>query len=92
MALDPKILDDLARRLTDVLPPGVRAVRDDLERNFRAVLQSTLARLDLVTRDEFDVQVALLTRTRERLDKLETQISKLEENARTTPSSQSKDT
>jgi BMFP domain-containing protein YqiC len=92
MALDPKILDDLARRLTDVLPPGVRAVRDDLERNFRAILQSTLARLDLVTRDEFDVQVALLTRTRERLDTLETQLSKLEENARTGPSSQSKDT
>lgn len=61
---DPKILDDLARRLAEALPPGLTALRDDLEDNFRAVLQAGLARLELVTRQEFDVQTGVLKRTR----------------------------
>lgn len=82
MNLDPKTLDDLARRLSESLPPGLAALRDDLERNFRAVLQSGLARLDLVTRQEFDVQSAVLRRTRERLEQLERRLAALEETPR----------
>jgi len=78
MNLDPKTLDDLARRLSESLPPGLAAVRDDLERNFRAVLQSALARLDLVTRQEFDVQAGVLRRTRERLEELDRRLAALE--------------
>lgn len=82
MNIDPRILDDLARRLSETVPPGLTAVRDDLERNFRAVLQSGLARLDLVTRQEFDVQTGVLRRTRERLEQLETRLAALETDRR----------
>jgi BMFP domain-containing protein YqiC len=66
-----KNLDELARRLSDLVPPGLDETRDDLQKNFRAALQAGLARLDLVTREEFDVQRAVLMRTREKLDLLE---------------------
>jgi hypothetical protein len=78
MTPDPKTLDDLARRLAESLPPGIAALRDDVERNFRAVLQAGLARLDLVTRQEFDVQAGVLRRTRERLEQLEARLAELE--------------
>lgn len=78
MAIDPKSLEDLARRLADAVPPGIAAIRDDLERNFKAVLQGGLARLDLVTRQEFDIQSAVLRRSRERLEELEKRIAALE--------------
>jgi len=76
---DPKTLDDLARRLAEALPPGLTALRDDLEDNFRAVLQAGLARLELVTRQEFDVQTGVLKRTRERLEQLDRRLKELEE-------------
>ena len=81
MAFDPKSLDELARRLADAVPPGLAALRDDLERNFKAVLQAGLAKLDLVTRQEFDIQAAVLRRSRERLEKLEQRIAALEKNS-----------
>lgn len=82
MKPDPKILDDLARRLTETLPPGLSAVRRDLENNFRAVLQAGLAKLDLVSRQEFDVQTAVLKRTRERLEQLDQRLKELEQGRR----------
>lgn len=78
MAFDPKSLDELARKLAESVPPGLTALRNDLEQNFKAVLQSGLARLDLVTRQEFDVQAGVLRRSRERLEELEKRIAALE--------------
>jgi len=78
MTFDPKSLDDLARRLADAVPPGLAALKDDLEQNFKAVLQSGLAKLDLVTRQEFDIQTGVLRRSRERLEELEKRIAALE--------------
>ena len=78
MNFDPKTLDDLARRLSESVPPGLSAMRGELEQNFRAVLQSGLGRLDLVTRQEFDVQAGVLRRTRERLQALQDRIAALE--------------
>jgi BMFP domain-containing protein YqiC len=69
--IDLAHLDELARRLGSLVPPGMREGREELQQNFKAVLQSGLARLDLVTREEFDVQRAVLLRTREKLDALE---------------------
>ena len=66
-----KAVDDLAQRLSALIPPGVSEAREDVEKNMRAALQAGLARLDLVTREEFDVQRAVLLRTREKLDLLE---------------------
>lgn len=78
MAFDPKSLDDLARRLAEAVPPGLAALKNDLEQNFKAVLQSGLAKLDLVTRQEFDIQSGVLRRSRERLEELEKRLSALE--------------
>jgi hypothetical protein len=78
MAFDPRMIDDLARRLAGSVPEGVSALRRDLEQNFKGVLQSQLARMDLVTREEFDVQAAVLKRTREKLAALEKRLADLE--------------
>jgi ubiquinone biosynthesis accessory factor UbiK len=77
--MDPRFIDDLARRLSAAVPPGVSALRRDLEDNFKAVLQSALTKLDLASRQEFDVQAAVLQRTREKLDALEARIASLED-------------
>ncbi len=82
MTFDPKSLDDLARRLADAVPPGLAALKNDLEQNFKAVLQSGLTKLDLVTRQEFDIQSGVLRRSRERLEELEARIAALEGKAR----------
>jgi BMFP domain-containing protein YqiC len=71
-------LDDLARRLADSVPESVRAFGRDLEGNFKAILQSQLSKLDLVTRQEFDVQAAILERTRAKLTELEARLKELE--------------
>ena len=71
-------LDDLARRLSNLVPPSLRDSRDELTENFKAVLQSGLAKLDLVTREEFEVQRAVLLRTREKLDELQRTVADLE--------------
>lgn len=71
-------IDKLAKALAETLPQGLRSVRDDLEKNFRSVLDSSLARLDLVTREEFEVQEAVLLRTREKLEALEARLAKME--------------
>lgn len=77
--LDPKFIDDLARRLAEAMPEGLRTLQADVEENFRTVLKAGLSRLDLVTREEFDVQQAVLLRTREKLETLEDRLAELEE-------------
>ena len=81
--VDPKIIDDLAKRLADSLPESLRALQMDVDQNFRAALQAGLAKLDLVTREEFDVQQGVLRRTRERLEALEARLAALEQEAQT---------
>ena len=76
--MDPRLIDDLARRLAAAVPESLTVMRRDLEANFKAVLQSGLARLDLVTRQEFDVQAGVLRRTREKLEALEARLAAFE--------------
>lgn len=71
-------IDELARRLAESVPQGLRSVKDDLEKNFRSVLQAGLGKLDLVTREEFEVQEAVLARTRQKLDALEERLKSIE--------------
>ncbi|HEY2686346.1 MAG TPA: accessory factor UbiK family protein [Steroidobacteraceae bacterium] len=75
-------LDDLARRLADSVPESLKNMGKDLEGNFKAVLQAQLARLDLVTRQDFDVQAAILARTQTRLAEMEGRLKALERGER----------
>lgn len=73
--LNQKVIEEVTAKLKEVFgqsPAG------DIEKNLRAVLQGIFAKLDLVTREEFDVQQAVLLRTREKLDALETKVAALE--------------
>ena len=71
-------IENIARKLAEAVPEGLRSVRDDLESNFRSVLRASLARLDLVTREEFEVQEAVLAKTRQKLEALEARLEEIE--------------
>ncbi len=79
--IDAKFLDEMAGRLAGGMPAGLQTLKQDMERNLRAGLEAAMARLDLVTREEFDVQSAVLARTREKLHRLEQQVADLEDQA-----------
>lgn len=76
--IDLNYIDDLARRLSTLVPPGVREGREEMQQNFKSVLQTGLTKLDLVTREEFEVQRAVLLSTREKLEELQRTVAELE--------------
>ena len=78
MKIDLAHIDELARRLSSLVPSGMREGREELQQNFKSVLQTGLGKLDLVTRDEFDVQRAVLLRTRDKLNELQRAIAQIE--------------
>jgi BMFP domain-containing protein YqiC len=79
MPMTNESIENLAEKLAAAVPEGLRSMREDLEHNFRAVLRSSLNKLDLVTREEFDVQEAVLARTREKLEALEAKLEQHEQ-------------
>jgi BMFP domain-containing protein YqiC len=76
--IDPKTLDALVTRIAEGLPAGFGQIHEDLRNNLRASISAALARMDLVSREEFDVQSAVLARTREKLTALEAKVAELE--------------
>jgi len=76
--IDPKTLDTLVARIAEGLPTGFGKVQEDLRNNLRAAVSAALTRMDLVSREEFDVQAAVLARTREKLTALEDKVAELE--------------
>ncbi|MBS0054035.1 accessory factor UbiK family protein [Yersinia sp. Marseille-Q3913] len=76
--IDPKKIEQIARQVHESMPKGIREFGDDVEKKIRLVLQSQLTRLDLVNREEFDVQTQVLLRTREKLTLLEQRMGELE--------------
>ncbi|MFT4811248.1 MAG: BMFP domain-containing protein YqiC [Paraglaciecola sp.] len=79
--LNPKKLEEIAKQISDAVPPGMKTMAEDAEAKVKQVLQSQLSRLDFVSREEFDIQSQVLMRTREKLDALETRLDKLEKPA-----------
>ena len=75
---DPKAIDDIANRLAGAIPPGLNNIKDDLEKTFQAILQGVLGKLDLVTREEFEVQKLVLAKTRSTLEDLEKRVAEIE--------------
>jgi len=76
---DPKFIDDVAERLAGRVPGPSDSIRADLKRNFRAMLESAFTQLDLVTREEFEVQRQVLKQTRAKLEALEREITAMEQ-------------
>lgn len=76
---DQKSIDDIANRLADAIPSGLHHIKNDLEKNFHSILQGALGALDLVTREEFEVQKAVLAKTRLKLETLEKQVAAIEQ-------------
>ena len=84
--IDPKKIEQIARQVHESMPKGIREFGEDVEKKIRQTLQAQLTRLDLVSREEFDVQTQVLLRTREKLALLEQRISELE--ARNNPAAE----
>ena len=76
--LNPKKLEELAKQITEAVPPGVKTMAEGAESKVKQVLQTQLSRLDFVSREEFDIQSQVLIRTREKLEALEARIAALE--------------
>lgn len=76
--IDPKKIEQIARQVHESMPKGVRELGKDVEQKIRHTLQAQLSRLDLINREEFDVQTQVLLRTREKLAVLEQRLSTLE--------------
>lgn len=69
--IEAQKIDDLVRKLTAVIPPGLKDFEAEARKKFRGIIESGLAKMDLVTREEFDIQVKVLAKTREKIDQLE---------------------
>lgn len=76
--LKPEIVEDIANKINDLIPESLKQAQKDIRKNIRAVLQSALGKLDVVTRDEFDAQVALLEKAQKQLNELEKIVTELE--------------
>ncbi len=77
--IDLKMIEGISERIGALLPADLGALRSEFKTNVKALLEASLTRMDVVTREEFDAQSALLRRTREKLDKLEKLLAELEE-------------
>ena len=75
---NPKKLEEIVKQVSEVMPPGVKSFGEDVDRKIKQVLQAQLGKLDMVSREEFDVQTHVLLRTREKLAAMETKFAELE--------------
>jgi ubiquinone biosynthesis accessory factor UbiK len=74
-----KLIDELSQKLSGIMPPGAQVLKEDFEKNVRGILHASLNKLDLVTREEFEIQSQVLARSRTRLEALEKRLAELEE-------------
>jgi len=77
--IDPQKIDDLVRQLGATLPPEFESFEKEMKKQFKAVLESAFQRLDLVSREEFDIQVKVLQKTRAQITELQEQLASLEQ-------------
>lgn len=85
--INAKKIEEIAKQVSEAIPPGVKAMANDIEDKTKTVLQRKLSQLDVVTREEFDVQTQVLIKTREKLTALEARMAELEQHvAKLSPS------
>lgn len=75
--IDLRTIDELTRKLADALPPGVTQAKEELENQFRSVLTGAFEKMNLVGREEYDAQCAVLEATQAKLEDLEKRLDKL---------------
>lgn len=75
--IDPKKIEQFANQIVESMPSGVKAMADNAEEKFKTVLQNKLSQLDVVSREEFDIQTQVLARTRAKLEALETELAEI---------------
>ncbi|MBV7388791.1 accessory factor UbiK family protein [Pasteurellaceae bacterium TAE3-ERU1] len=75
--LNPKKLEQIAQQIHDALPKGIKEFGEDMEAKIKQVIQAQLTKLDVVSRDDFEVQTQVLMRTREKLTALELRVDEL---------------
>ncbi len=75
--MKPQQINQLAEKIESLLPPGVKQVKNDFDDKLKKLLQQQLTKMDIVSREEFDIQSKVLARTREKLDILEKKINEL---------------
>jgi len=75
-----KFLKNITKKIKENLPDDVEALKTDVKQNFQSAIDVKIKKLDLVTREEFEIQEEVLKRTREKLEKLEEQLNSLEKN------------
>jgi len=78
MMINAKKIEEIAKQVSDAIPPGLKSMASDLEDKTKTVLQRKLAQLDVVSREEFDVQTQVLLKTREKLAELELKFAEIE--------------
>ncbi|MEZ5477409.1 MAG: accessory factor UbiK family protein [Thiolinea sp.] len=86
-----KPLEDMIKRFSNAMPEPLRHMQEDMEKNLRGMVETGLQKMNLVTREEFDIQTAVLQRTREKLEALEKRLAELEQAHQPTPLSDAKE-
>ena len=76
--INAKKIEEIAKQVTDAIPPGLKTLANDIEDKTKTVLQRKLSQLDVVTREEFDVQTQVLIKTRSKITELEARLAELE--------------
>ncbi|MAZ80051.1 MAG: hypothetical protein CMD72_04830 [Gammaproteobacteria bacterium] len=77
---DPKNVDDFANKIKDIMPESLKSSKEEMQKTLKSGAEGVLQKLDLVSREEYDIQVALLRKCQEKIDELEAKISELETN------------
>ncbi|MAW35058.1 MAG: hypothetical protein CMQ81_03045 [Gammaproteobacteria bacterium] len=78
--IDPKNIDDLANKIKGVLPESLKSSKEEMQKTLKSGAEGVFQKLDLVSREEYDIQVSLLQKCQKKIDELEAKISELEEN------------
>ena len=78
--IDPKNIDDIAKKIKGVLPESLKSSKEEMQKTLKSGAEGVFQKLDLVSREEYDIQVGLLQKCQKKIDELEAKISELEEN------------
>jgi len=78
--IDPKNIDDIAKKIKGVLPESLKSSKEEMQKTLKSGAEGVFQKLDLVSREEYDIQVSLLQKCQKKIDELEAKLSELEEN------------